>query len=139
MTLLTEITTKCSAALRAGQNPDAIAAAVNAGRTRVQSRQGGIGLVLDTLGPIEGAAVLDTLNALKATNSAIKWAWVLIERGDLDFGAPATRAMIDQLAAGGAMTTAQAAALKGTAEVADPVTEHDVRRAIWSDAGEYLA
>lgn len=117
----------------------AIAAALSVGRTRVTTRLGGVGVVLEALGPEEGAAVLDTLDALKATSSPVKWAWVLINRGELDFGSPATRGMIQQLQLGGALTVSQAATLLALAEVPDPVDEMDVRRAIYADDGSLLA
>lgn len=116
----------------------AIAAALSVGRARVTTRLGGVGVVLEALGPVEGAAVLDTLDALKATSSPVKWAWVLINRGELDFGSLATRGMIQQLQIGGALTSPQAATLLALAEVPDPVDEMDVRRAIYADDGSLL-
>ena len=68
----------------------------------------------------------------------MKWAWVLINRGELDFGSPATRGMIQQLQIGGALTSSQAATLLALAEVPDPVDEMDVRRAIYADDGSLL-
>jgi len=97
MTLLEEIQSKCSPELIASRDHQAIADAVNVGRTKVVQKLGGIGLVMETLGPTDGAALLDQLDALSATNSAVKWAFVLINRGELDFGSSATRAMIDLL------------------------------------------
>lgn len=122
MTLLEEINKKCTPELVVSRNDVAIAAAVNAGRTRVAPRLGGIGAVLETLGPANGSAVLDALDAMRVTNSAIKWAWVLIDRGELDFGSPATRGMIDQLVASGSLPEAAAEALKALALVDDPVS-----------------
>ena len=139
MTLLEEIKTKCSAELLAGQDADAIAAVVNVGRTRVAPRLGGIGAVMETLGAVDGPLVLDALDSLKATLPAVRWGWVLLERGELDFGATVTRQMIDGLVMGGVMTEAQGLAIKALAEQPDPVTEFDVRRAIWADDGSYLA
>ena len=78
--------------------------------------------------------LLDQLETMSATVPAVKWAFVLINRGELDFGSAATRSMIDQLIPGPA-----GVALKATAEVADPISEFDVRRACWSDAGEWIA
>jgi hypothetical protein len=116
----------------------AIADALSAGRTKVTQKLGGVGLVLETLGPDAGSALLDGLDALKAVSSPVKWAWVLIERGELDFGSPATRGMIQQLASGGAIPEAAAAALLAIAEVPDPLTEWDVRVAIVNDDGSFL-
>jgi len=134
MPLLEEIQSKCDAALIASRDHQAIANAVNVGRTKVSPRLGGIGLVLETLGPTDGAALLDQLEAMAPTNSAVKWAFVLINRGELDFGSAATRGMIDLLLPNGA-----GAALKAVAEVPDHITEYDVRVACYTDNGDYLA
>lgn len=139
MTLLEEIKTKCSAELLASQDADAIAAAVNVGRTRIVPRLGGIGAVMETLGSVDGPLVLDALDSLKATLPAVRWGWVLLERGELDFGSTVTRQMIDGLVMGGVMTEDQGLSIKALAEQPDPVSEFDVRRAIWADDGSYLA
>ena len=123
--MLQEIQSKCSAELIASRDHDAIAAAVNVGRTKVVQTLGGIGTVLETLGPDVGAALLDTLETIATANSAVKWAFVLINRGELDFGSSATRAMIDLLIPGAA-----GAALKAVAEVPDPVTAQQVSDAL---------
>lgn len=115
----------------------AIAAAMSSGRTRPAETLGGVGYVMAVLGPTEGAAVLDALNALSGTNSVVKWAWVLINRGELDFGHATTRSMILSLVPG-VMTSAQAAALLAGAEVPDPIDEFDVRLALWGDGGTLL-
>ncbi len=137
--LLQEIQAKCSPALLASRDSEAIAAAVSVGRVRIVRRLGGIGTIMEALGPAAGAAVLDQLDALKAGNSALKWGWLLLERGELDFGSAATRAMIDGLVTAGAMPGNVGAAIKALAEQPDPVDELDVRRAIWADNGDYLA
>ena len=139
MTLISEIKAKCSPELLASRDADAIAAAVNVGRTRVAPRLGGIGAVMETLGAVDGPLVLDALDAIKGTVLAVKWGWVLLERGELDFGSTVTRQLIDGLVMGGVMTEAQGLAIKALAEQPDPVTEFDVRRAIWADDGSYLA
>lgn len=139
MTLLDEIKAKCSLELRESRNADVIAAEISKGRLRIESRLGGIGAVMETLGAVDGPILLDTLNSLKATNAAIKWGWVLLERGELDFGSPVTRQLIDELIASGALGNDQGTKLKALAEVLDPVTEFDVRKAIWADDGSYLA
>ncbi len=132
MITIAEIQAKCSPELLASHDYDAIATAVNAGRTRVETRLGGIGTVMETLGPVEGAALLDSLEAMAATNSAVKWAFVLINRGELDFGSPATRAMIDLLVPSPAKE-----ALLDIATVPDPVTPGDVELAMKNPDGTY--
>lgn len=134
MALIDEIKSKCSPELLASRDDVAITAKVNENRTKVATTLGGIGTVLEALGPTDGAALLDTLEGMAATVPAVKWAFVLINRGELDFGSAATRGMIDQL-----IQEPARSALKAVANVVDPVTNDDVRRALWSDAGEYLA
>ena len=114
------------ASLRNSGDYQAIADTVNSGRTKVVTRLGGIGLVLETLGPVDGASLLDTLQGMTSAVPALKWAWYLIERGELDFGSAATRAMIDLLVSEGAMHHTVGAALKGVAEVPDVVTAAQV-------------
>jgi len=118
------------APLLATHDTQAIADALSVGRKKVAQRLGGIGLVMETLGPVDGAALLDQLEGMSATVPAVKWAFVLINRGELDFGSPATRAMIDQLVPAPANTL-----LKAVAEVDDPIDEMAVRKACWSDDG----
>ena len=139
MTLLDEIKAKCPPELLASRDADAIAAAVNVGRTRIAPRLGGIGAVMETLGAVDGPLVLDALDSLKATLPAVRWGWVLLERGELDFGSTVTRQMIDGLVMGGVMTEAQGLTIKALADQPDPVTEFDVRQATWADDGSYLA
>ena len=126
MTLLEEIKTKCSAELLASSEHGAIAEAVSQGRTAVVSRLGGIGAVIETLGVAEGPAVLDALDSLRASNPAVRWGWVLLERAELDFGSAVTRQLIDSLAAGGVMTAEQADKLKALAVVPAPVGVQEV-------------
>lgn len=127
------------AALRAAQDTQAISDAISVGRVRLTPTPIGFGRILDALGPVDGAAVLDTLEAVKATNSALKWAWYLLERGELDVSLDSVRGQIDALAASGAMTAVQADAIKSLAEQPDPVEELAVRRACWSDEGVWQA
>lgn len=130
MKLLDEIKSKCSPELLASREHGEIAVAVSAVRTRIVSRLGGIGAVMETLGASDGPAVLDALEALKAANPAIRWGWVLLERGELDFGSPVTRQMIDGLVAGGVMAAAHGDALKGLAVETAPVSVHEVVEAM---------
>lgn len=133
MTLFEEIQAKCTPELIAGRDHVAIAAAVSAGRVKVVGHLGGIGTVLATLGPTEGAELLDGLEAMAATVPSVKWAFVLINRGELDFGDPATRAMINQLVPSPAKE-----ALLAVAEVADPVSAQACEVAVKNDDGSYL-
>lgn len=133
MTILEEIKSKCSAELIASRDHDAIAATVSAGRVKVVEYFGGPGTVMNTLGAEAGAALLDQLEAMAQTTPSVKWAFVLINRDALDFGSAATRAMIDLLVPEPAKT-----ALKRIAEVADPITEFDVRCNLYLPDGTFL-
>lgn len=126
MNLFEEIQAKCSPELLASLEHGAIAAAVSDGRTSVVSRLGGIGAVLETLGVVDGPAVLDALDSLRSSNPAVRWGWVLLERAELDFGSPVTRQLIDSLAASGVMTAEQAEKLKSLAVVPAPVGVQEV-------------
>jgi hypothetical protein len=114
------------------QNRDdgAIAAALSVGRTKLVSTMIGFGRILDALGPTDGATVLDTLESIKASNSALKWAWYLLERGELDVSLASVRGQIDALATAGAMTQTQADAIKDLAVQVDVVTANDVAHAL---------
>ena len=125
MTLLAEIQAAFPSLTAANRDDGAIAAALSVGRTKVVTTLGGIGTVLEALGPTDGAALLDQLETLSATNSALKWAFVLINRGELDFGSVATRSMIDLLIPDPAKT-----ALKAIAQVPDTVSVQDVSKAL---------
>ncbi len=103
-----------------------IADAINAmGLRRPVPTLGGIGYILRTLGPNEGAELLDGLENLGATVPPVRWAMRVIERGELDFGDAVTRQMIDQLC-----PPLAAAALKAAAEVPDTVTATEVAEAM---------
>lgn len=135
---LAEILTRVSAPVLATQNPEQISIAASVGRICVVSRLGGIGTILDTLGPIDGSIVLDRLTALATTTSSVKWAMVLVNAGELDFGSAGLRAELDVLATNNVITVDQAARLKSVAERPDPITEFDVRVALWAADGTWL-
>lgn len=126
MTLLEEIKNKCSPELLASREHGEIAVAVSAGRTRIVSRLGGIGAVMETLGASDGPAVLDALEALKDANPAIRWGWVLLERGELDFGSPVTRQMIGALVSGGVIGAEHGDKLNALAVEPAPVSVQEV-------------
>lgn len=64
-----------------------------------------------------GATMLDKLNAAAGANSAVKWAMQFMTGAGIDAGDPVTQGLLDQLATAGALTTAEAASLKGLASV----------------------
>lgn len=95
----------------------------------------GIGTVLNTLGPADGAVVMDALYALSATVRPLHYALMLLERGDLDVGLPAVRGQIDALVPA-VFSEGQATLLKLLAEEPEIVTAAQVSVALrgpWED------
>ena len=131
--LLDEIKNKCSPELISSRDYSGIAAKVSEGRVKVVKTLGGIGAVMEKLGTEQGAMVLDSLDAQKGNNPGLKWGWYLLEKGELDFGSPVTRNMIDSL-----FPVELATVLKSIAEVPDEVDEFQVRQALWSPEGVFL-
>ena len=131
MTLREEILSRpdCADAL-ARRDCGELAALLSVGRTKVIDYSIGYGTVMDTLGATAGAAFLDSLTELAATSSPVKWALKLLDRGELNIGAAATRGQLDALAAGGVMPQAVADALKGLAVSPDEITASQVQQAL---------
>ena len=81
-------------------------------------------------GPTAAAAVLDKLESAATTVPAIKWVMTFLRADGIDIGHPATQGMLDQLAAGGVLTAAEAANLKALGIVpasrAEQVSGRDV-------------
>ena len=139
MTLLDEIKAKCSPELLASRDYDLIAQTVSAGRKTVVKSLHGIGSIIEILGLEDGPSVLNSLEQLKPLNQAVKWGWILLEKGELDFGSDTTRLMIDSLTVSSVLTAEQSNLLKSLAERDNPVSEFEIRKALWSDEGVYLA
>ena len=131
MTLRDEILSRpdCADAL-ALRDCGAMAAILSTGRTKVIDYSIGYGTVLEVLGAEAGSAFLDGLTALAATSSPVKWALKLLDRGELNIGAAATRGQLDALAAGDVMPQAVADALKGLAVLPDEITASQVQQAL---------
>lgn len=150
MSLLEEIRAKCPPELLATRDTESITAAFNAGRVRVESRMLSERGVLSALGPTAGDAFLSALEAaaasadalpepLRGYYGAIRRAVGWLKGDGIDVGDAVTRTLLDALASAGVVNAASAGAVKRLAERPDPVDEIYVRRALWSDAGEYLA
>lgn len=141
MSLRDEIIAKCPPELLASRGTQAIADAVSVGRTKVVETLIGEGTLLNVLGPVEGAALLDGLAVLGQSTEPnlrpVHYAVGLLKADKLDVGSPATRGQLDALAAAGVLPAAAVAAVKALAERPDPVSEFDVRCVGWSDGGEW--
>lgn len=120
---MTALSTRLAQSDLQGLSVEAIVARLNApdtslpAITELRPTRIGPGTVMGVLGAAAGATLLDTLTALAPNNAPIRWALKVIDRGELDLSVANARAQVDQLAAAGVMTTAQAAALKALAEV----------------------
>jgi len=86
------------------------------------------------------AVPADATPELLAIYAMVRQAWRSITKGALDVGDVSVRAALDAFSNGvlPGFTKDMAAAIKALAEVATPVTELEVRRVCWSDAGEWL-
>lgn len=134
MSLLNEILA-LDPELVASRNDVAIAAALSVGRTRLVPTEIGNGLVLATVGLEVGNALLDALNTLPD----YRYVKPLLEQGRLDISTPLARGGLDALVGNIAgFTQARADALKALAERPDPVSDLDVRKALWDENGNWL-
>jgi hypothetical protein len=136
MTLRDEILSRldCAAAL-AERDCGALAAILSVGRVKTVDKPIGYGTMLEALGADAGAAFLDGLTALAATSSPVKWALKLLDRGELNIGAPATQTQLDTLATAGAIPQAVVDVLKGLALAPDSVTPQEVADAMFNADG----
>ena len=136
MSLRDEILSRpdCADAL-AARDCGALAEILSAGRTKVIDYSIGYGTVLEVLGAEAGSAFLDGLTALAATSSPVKWALKLLDRGELNIGAAATRGQLDALAAGGVFPQVVADALKALALAPDVVTMQQVAEEMFNPDG----
>ena len=141
MTLLEEIKTKCSAELLASQDADAIAIAVNVGRISVgyASREK---FAMWAAKHDVRAKIEDHANNPASPLRSIALALLDVLRSPtegIDLSVPDNAAMLGAWIASGEITQDQADELVALASRPDPVTEFDVRKAIWADDGSYLA
>lgn len=106
-----------------------IASVLSEGRTKLVPTPIGVGDILNTLGPIAGAALLDTMEAMATTTPHIKWTLKLIGAGTLNVALPVVRANIDAFVTASVLTHEQGEALKNLAVVPDPITVEQVTKA----------
>lgn len=124
------------ASLVAARNDAEIARRLSEGRTKIAPRQVSARTILAELpisGEVQGATVLDKLEAAGASIPACKWAmrFLLLETG-LDVGHPNTQVMLDVLSSPqvGVLTPEEALALKELARVPDPIDTAAVSAAL---------
>ena len=109
------------------KSPGEIAELLNAPMVVRVERMAELGTAMKYLGADVGAALLDQMEALSATNPTVKWGFELLKRGALDLSLDSTRAMLDAL-----LPADAAAVLKDLAEqvVTAGVTWEQVRDAM---------
>ena len=104
------------AAHLASGNDTAIADALNSKRGETMLRERFVSarsiLAFYPDGPAAAAVVLDKLEAAAASVPAVKWVMTFLKTDGIDIGGVATHGMLDQLAAGGLITTDEATKLK---------------------------
>lgn len=146
MSLLQEISDKCSPELIASRDDVAIAAAVSEGRTRsdgitkfsslgISERFPSIGglpgplaaeLVFQKLEGFAAASIAGTDTAGRLLGGAIVRQMKHLEGSGMAIGSPAVAAMLAQIVASGGLTQEEMDGLVGIAAVPDPVSVSDV-------------
>ncbi len=133
MTLLEEIQSKCTPELIASRDHQAIADAVNVGRTRPSDTEIGNGTILEVLGLVLGNQVLDVV---KATPD-YKYVIPLLEQGRLKIGYTVAQSAV-QAFVPAILTQAQADSIKSLGTTPNPISEFDVRCALYAEDGTFL-
>lgn len=159
MSLLNEIKAKVPPDVLATRDDAAISAAVSAGRTRqdhitkftslgISERFPALGslpgplaaeMVLQKLESFRDASLASADPADQLLGGAIKRQMQHLEGNGIAIGSPAVAQMLAVIVGAGGLTQAEMDALVSVAAVPDPVSDLDVRRALWSDDGEWLA
>ena len=80
-----------------GLPPGEIASLLNEPKVVLVERMAELGTAMKYLGAEAGAALLDQMEAISATNPTVKWGFELLKRGALDLSLDSTRAMLDAL------------------------------------------
>ena len=121
----------------------AIADALSVGRKRLVERMAGRGTAMKYIGGDAGAALVEAIRVMAETEGTplkIKLSYELLLNNELDLGLPEVRDMLDYFAANESIpgfTQEHANTLKALAEIDDPVSEFDVRRALLNDDGTW--
>lgn len=147
MTLLEEIKAKCSPELLATRDSQAIADKVNQGRTKISddywlTDRGMVADITKITGNTDmSSSILTKLDGMALQDRSTK---AIVDRLKTDakginFGDPALRAHFDMLGSAGLLEESEVMCLLMLAVQPDPVTEYQVRCAIWADNGDYLA
>lgn len=124
MITLDEIREKCG---HLEQRDDGeIVRILSEGRTKAKERLIGIGTVLETLGMVNGTALLAFIEG----QPTLKYVWKLIEASNLNISSPLVSQSLDQFVQLGVLSQADADALKALGREPDPVTFQEVAKAL---------
>lgn len=127
MTLFQEIQAKCSVELIASNDHQAIAQAVNLGRTRFRRTHLGEGGIIAAIGSLDvGNTFLDVVSTAPAYRHIKK----VIARGDFDMGEAMAQGGVQAMVAVGVLTQAQADSLCALGLEANTVTVTEVAQAL---------
>lgn len=134
MDLLDEIIVKCSKGVLQSRDTFVIRDIVNKDRTKPSTREIGNGTILETIGLQYGNAMLDVLyNA-----PDFRHVKPLLEQGRLIIGSPLVVATVQSMVPS-IMPQQVADMLLSLTTEPHPITEYDVRKALYADNGDYLA
>jgi hypothetical protein len=140
MTLLEEIKSKCTGAPLANYTLTAIVATVNANRIRVGKVERA-DFAMWSAGNGMRAKIEDHANDLHSPIRSIALACrdlILGAANSIDFGLAQNVAMLQAWVAVGALSQADADSLLALATQPNPITEFDVRCALWDVHGNWL-
>lgn len=133
MSILGEIKSKCSAELIASRDHQLIADAVNVGRVKPTTTEIGNGTVLEVLGLELGTSVLDIIGSIPT----YKYVVPLLEQGRLSIGSDVAQSAV-QAFVPGLLNQEQADSLKKLGWQPNPISEFDVRCALYAVDGTFL-
>lgn len=121
---------------RAG-NTQAIADALSEGRQTLVPTEIGAGTILAALGGagMSGGVFLDTITQVAEQDRDLFWTMDLIRQGRLRIDMPATRAGLERLGQAVPSLAPAVAVLLTLGYAPDPVSEFEVRCAIYADDG----
>lgn len=108
----------------------ALATALSAGRTRFAHTEIGVGTIIEVLGLTTANAVLDVIYSTQDYRHVKP----LLDQGRLRLDSPFVRATLQAMVPA-LLTQVQCDALLARAQVPDPISEFDVRCAIFNDDG----
>ena len=109
----------------------AIAEEISKDRTKLVKTEIGVGTILEVLGVQSGNTLLDIIY----NDTNFRHVKPLIDQGRLRLDSPFVISFIEQFTQAGLLTVEQKNALLSKAKEPDPVSEFDVRVAIYNDDG----